>query len=346
MNLAGTGDILLTDLRRTSATLAFDQNAEGRLFIRDAFGNLFAELRKQGGRPLEIGIPKGRYSVRLETPSGVWAADGITVAEGGRTPLSMGDMRKAGKARTTAKGGAETGYWETEFEETGFGSKVLVGLRDVAYKGIFDAALTYDISGSAGASVRAGVPWVYGIVEYNTVADVKYIEKPPVDNTDKTHPNGDLTTPPGGGIGGGDIPPGTSTDTLLYYGTQSSTVVVIGDTLKTASGYVGLGIGTRFGMNGPLFVNLDLINRVVGHGDMNHGFFRLRLGASYIPSPYFALSAGTSLNAIVNYKSGAAEYEPSIRYRYKTESGGACFWPDFYVGLTTGKILSGGGRRK
>jgi len=341
MNLAGTGDILMTDLRRTTAILSLSPDAEGRLFIRDAAGNLFAELHKQGGRSMELGIPRGKYSVQVETREGLWSADGVVVAEGGRTSLSMSDMRKLDRRRATARGsggggagdyGDGYGYGEGDGNddvETWWGGRALVGLRDVVYNnGIFDVTLYADASRNAGASVRAGVPWVYGVVEYSTVADVKYIFKDGLNGPDTTDEN----NRPGGSVS-------SNNDT-------SKINPVPGDTLKTASGYIGLGIGTRFGMREPFFVNLDLISRVVGHSDMDHGFFRLRLGASYIPSPYFAVTAGTSLNAIVKWSGGPMDYEPSIRYRYKTKNGSACFYPDVYIGLTTGKILSGGKSRK
>jgi len=322
MNLAGTGDILMTDLRRTNAILSLSPDAEGRLFIRDAAGHLFAELHKQGGRSMELGIPRGKYSVQIESRQGVWTANGVTVTEGGKTVLSMNDMKKTNRKRATARGyGGAEGYEYGDAEEaTWWGGNALIGLRDVVYNnGILDATLYADVSGNAGASLRAGVPWVYGVAEYSTVADVKYIAKP------------DTNTNPKPGT-----PPVTRPDTT---GGNN-------DTLKTASGYIGLGIGTRFGMKEPFFVNLDLISRVVGHGDMDHGFFRLRLGASYIPSPYFAVTAGTSLNSIVKWGGGAMDYKPSIRYQYKTKNGNASLYPDFYVGLTTGKILSGGKSKK
>jgi hypothetical protein len=328
MNLAGTGDILMTDLRRTAAILALAPDAEGRLFIRDASGNLFAELQKQGGRSMELGMPRGKYSVQMETRSGaLWTADGVVVAGGGKTELSMSDMRKTGRTRATARGNAETG----------FGDMALTGLRNIAYNGIFDATLYADASGNAGASLRAGTPWIYGLVEYNTVADIKYIENPVPPSAPPTETN----KPPSSGI--------TNVDSILQNKPQGvngkpikpgdTTKVVPNERLYTASGYVGLGVGTRFGMNGPFFINLDLINRVAGHSDMMHDFFRLRLGAAYIPSPYLAISAGASLNAVINRNGGAIEYRPTIKYQ--TGNAGAVFWPDVYIGLTTGKILSG-----
>jgi len=108
MNLAGTGDVVMTDLRETSATLSFDINLEGRLFIRDESGNLFAELRKFRGRAIELGIPPGKYSIQMEAPSRMWMAGAVEIAAGTKTALSMSDMkameRKAGVARGNGDG--------------------------------------------------------------------------------------------------------------------------------------------------------------------------------------------------------------------------------------------------
>ena len=69
MNLAGTGDVVMTDLRSTSAGLELDEDVDGRLFIRDANGELVAELYKKAGRAMSLGFPAGKYTVRLERPA-------------------------------------------------------------------------------------------------------------------------------------------------------------------------------------------------------------------------------------------------------------------------------------
>lgn len=69
MNLAGTGDVVMTDLRSTSAGLDLDEDIEGHLFIRDDKGELVAELYKKPGRAMSLGFPAGKYSVRLERPA-------------------------------------------------------------------------------------------------------------------------------------------------------------------------------------------------------------------------------------------------------------------------------------
>jgi len=109
MNLAGTGDIVMTDLRETSASLSLSADIEGRFFIRDEKGNLFAELRKVGGRQIELGMPPGRYSIQMEALSQRWTANNIVIADGKKTVLAMSDMRMMERRRrTVSKGDADT----------------------------------------------------------------------------------------------------------------------------------------------------------------------------------------------------------------------------------------------
>ncbi|MEQ1506239.1 MAG: caspase family protein, partial [Myxococcota bacterium] len=63
--LSGTGELVLTDLALTSASLVLDEALDGRALIRDADGNLVVELQKVAGRPIELGLAEGHYSVTL-----------------------------------------------------------------------------------------------------------------------------------------------------------------------------------------------------------------------------------------------------------------------------------------
>lgn len=65
IQLSGTGDLVLTDLRSTEAKIAFHNDLEGRLHVRDARGRLIAELSKNPGSPISIAVPPGTYGVTL-----------------------------------------------------------------------------------------------------------------------------------------------------------------------------------------------------------------------------------------------------------------------------------------
>lgn len=66
MKLSGSGDLILTDLRASSAGLIIEADVAGRLFIRDQVGKLIAEINKSGEEPLMVALPEGRYTITLE----------------------------------------------------------------------------------------------------------------------------------------------------------------------------------------------------------------------------------------------------------------------------------------
>lgn len=103
MNLAGTGDVVMTDLRSTSAGLELNEDVDGRLFIRDANGELVAELYKKSGRAMSLGFPAGKYSVRLERPAEFSEAV-VTLQNNRREKLSHRQFAAVSAEQTTLRG--------------------------------------------------------------------------------------------------------------------------------------------------------------------------------------------------------------------------------------------------
>ncbi|MFY0526832.1 caspase family protein [Archangium gephyra] len=106
IELAGSGDLVMTDLRATSAGLYLAEALEGRLFVRDAAGLLVVELQKLPGRPAELGLAPGRYQVRRELESGASEAT-FTLVEGQRTPLAPASFQAIPLEATVSRGGPE-----------------------------------------------------------------------------------------------------------------------------------------------------------------------------------------------------------------------------------------------
>lgn len=106
MNLAGTGDVVMTDLRSTSAGLDLDEDVDGRLFIRDEKGELVAELYKKGGRAMSLGFPAGKYSVRMERPAEYKEAT-VTLQDNYRARLSQKQFAAVSAEKTTLRGSNE-----------------------------------------------------------------------------------------------------------------------------------------------------------------------------------------------------------------------------------------------
>ena len=66
INLSGTGDVVMTDVRQTSATLVLPAELDGRFFVRTASRELIVELYKPRGREVKLGVEPGVYEVRVE----------------------------------------------------------------------------------------------------------------------------------------------------------------------------------------------------------------------------------------------------------------------------------------
>ncbi len=106
INLSGTGDVVMTDVRQTSATLVLGEDLEGRFFVRNAARELIVELYKPGGRRVELGIEPGAYEVRMERQKSSMLAK-TSVDEGARVVLDPRQFGATTLERTARRGGDE-----------------------------------------------------------------------------------------------------------------------------------------------------------------------------------------------------------------------------------------------
>lgn len=91
LDLAGQGDFVMTDLRSATAMLHFDPGLDGRLWVADADGDLFAELEKVVGVPIDLSVPPGPYRVTLQARPTRWVTD-VQVPAGGSASVSSADF--------------------------------------------------------------------------------------------------------------------------------------------------------------------------------------------------------------------------------------------------------------
>ena len=106
INMSGTGDVVMTDVRQTTATLVLDEDLEGRFFIRTAAQDLVVELFKPRGRRVELAIEPGTYDVRVERTKGSLTAR-TDVADGARVVLDARQFGPAAVAEATRRRGDE-----------------------------------------------------------------------------------------------------------------------------------------------------------------------------------------------------------------------------------------------
>ncbi|MBL8616070.1 MAG: caspase family protein [Deltaproteobacteria bacterium] len=70
IQLSGSGDLVMTDLRARTAPLVLDPALAGRLSVRDDQDRLVAELNKRPGAPLTLLLEPGRYTLTLTGATG------------------------------------------------------------------------------------------------------------------------------------------------------------------------------------------------------------------------------------------------------------------------------------
>jgi hypothetical protein len=66
IQLVGTGDLVMTDLRQPAAALQLPKALSGRMYLRDSHGNLVVELNKPAGRVVELALDAQAYQVLLD----------------------------------------------------------------------------------------------------------------------------------------------------------------------------------------------------------------------------------------------------------------------------------------
>jgi hypothetical protein len=119
------------------------------------------------------------------------------------------------------------------------------------------------------------------------------------------------------------------------------------------------GLGTRFGMAGPFFMNMDAIwsnvyykSPFVAGFDLDKydtvGIVKFRVGGNYKALPFLAVTAGVSANALFDFNSDKnAESLPNFNtgkmwsdWTFGNNKHNVRVWPSLYAGLTVGKIGS------
>ncbi len=104
INLSGTGDLVMTDVKEASAVLVVPESVEGRVFVRDPNGKLVAEVYSPGGRVIELGLEAGHYDVVIERDTRRLMTGAVDLSEGSRLELSFDALAMATREPTYARG--------------------------------------------------------------------------------------------------------------------------------------------------------------------------------------------------------------------------------------------------
>ena len=108
IQLSGTGDVVITDVRETTSTLVLGESLFGRFFVRNSKKELVVELYKSQGRKIELGLEPGSYEVRIEREGATLLAKSVLLSEGGRVVLDLNQFTPTATEVTIARGGVNS----------------------------------------------------------------------------------------------------------------------------------------------------------------------------------------------------------------------------------------------
>jgi hypothetical protein len=103
IKMAGTGDVVLTDVRQTSASLVIGPSYDGRFYVLGVHGQLVAELFKPAGRTIELGLEPGVYEVYYEQEKRL-SASSVKVQDGERIEISPEALHAVNRIPTQSRG--------------------------------------------------------------------------------------------------------------------------------------------------------------------------------------------------------------------------------------------------
>jgi hypothetical protein len=119
-DLAGSGDIVVTELTPVSSVLIFDKALVGKLFVRDGGGRLVAELDKVAGLPIELGLEAGPWKIGLSTAGRSYQTT-VTLARGQKVVVNAALFTEIPTSATRARGDGQPADAEAVL---GFGDDV------------------------------------------------------------------------------------------------------------------------------------------------------------------------------------------------------------------------------
>jgi hypothetical protein len=104
-NLAGTGELTMTDVTRTTSGLVLGPEVSGRVSVRQANGTLVAELQKLPGRAVELGLEPGEYVVVMDGREMIYEAP-VALKNGQRADVGRLSFHTVKRTEVALRGNA------------------------------------------------------------------------------------------------------------------------------------------------------------------------------------------------------------------------------------------------
>jgi caspase domain-containing protein len=103
IKMAGTGDVVMTDVRENSASLVLAEDYEGRFVVVSGKRHLVAELYKPSGRKVELGLEPGEYEVYFAEGQKL-SKSALALVDGQRQELTRQSLQPAERLPTRLRG--------------------------------------------------------------------------------------------------------------------------------------------------------------------------------------------------------------------------------------------------
>jgi hypothetical protein len=114
IKMAGTGDVVMTDVRQNTTSLILGADYDGRFFVLNAQRSLVAELYKPFGRRVELGLEPGEYEVYFEQEKRLMSSS-VKLGEGQHQELNRDGLRQTRRHPTRRRGGEEPDLLDKRF---------------------------------------------------------------------------------------------------------------------------------------------------------------------------------------------------------------------------------------
>lgn len=93
IQISGSGEVILTDIKEISASVIFAEDLTGRITIRDKSDFLVVELTKTANRVIEIGLESGEYGIILQQGNNFYRVD-IILTENRSMTLRLSNFQQ------------------------------------------------------------------------------------------------------------------------------------------------------------------------------------------------------------------------------------------------------------
>lgn len=157
--MRGTGGVVMTEVRRNAAGLLLDEGLAGQIAIRNAQRRLVAELNKSPGRPVELGLVPGAYTLFLQTWDAGWQVAELDLTKDEFAEVRGGDFRVLSPEDARLRGGSRRWITWGRRIEVAAGERytlslgLLTNTQDAAFRGVQLALLVNQARARTGTQM-------------------------------------------------------------------------------------------------------------------------------------------------------------------------------------------------